>query len=235
MSEADVGGMVVEVAPSYQYPITYCCHVTDGSRGVVWHNDIWYGSTSEAKMYHWIPPCRKNSTHLQSSMLAECLWRPSSECDQTEAMGGVFQYWQQTWTTSHILDSHAQLSQHKMKSVSISSSKQISRLQPENCVWSWISASMHWKQWFQRWNITKFAPGGSHECSHKNRKNTICKFVRTYWINTKLQATISWASASPVIRYVTTMNQSQNRIPRSDNMWIPHWGKSSRHSSQRVK
>ena len=29
------------------------------------------------------------------------------------------------------------------------------------------------------WNITKFVPGGSYECSHRNRKNTVYKFVRT--------------------------------------------------------
>ena len=32
-SEANVGGMAVEVEPSHQYPITCCCRVTDGSRG----------------------------------------------------------------------------------------------------------------------------------------------------------------------------------------------------------
>ena len=26
----------------------------------------------------------------------------------------------------------------------------------------------------------KFAPGGSHECSHRNIKNNVHKFVRTY-------------------------------------------------------
>ena len=35
MSEASAGGMAVEVEPSYQYPITCCCSVTDGSRGAV--------------------------------------------------------------------------------------------------------------------------------------------------------------------------------------------------------
>ena len=35
MSEADVGGMAVEVEPSHQYSATFCCHVTDGSRGAV--------------------------------------------------------------------------------------------------------------------------------------------------------------------------------------------------------
>jgi len=35
MSEADVGGIAVEVKPSHQYPITFCCCVADGSRGAV--------------------------------------------------------------------------------------------------------------------------------------------------------------------------------------------------------
>lgn len=35
MSEADVGGMAVEGEPFQQYSITYCCHVTDGRKGVL--------------------------------------------------------------------------------------------------------------------------------------------------------------------------------------------------------
>jgi len=35
MSEADVGSMAVEIEPSHQYSITFCCHVADGSRGAV--------------------------------------------------------------------------------------------------------------------------------------------------------------------------------------------------------
>ena len=34
-SEADDGGMAVEVEPSHQQPIIFCCHVTDISRGAV--------------------------------------------------------------------------------------------------------------------------------------------------------------------------------------------------------
>ena len=33
MSQADSGGMAVEVEPSHQYSITCCCCVTDGSGG----------------------------------------------------------------------------------------------------------------------------------------------------------------------------------------------------------
>jgi len=35
ISEVSVGAMAVEAEPSYQYFITFCCHVTDGSRGAV--------------------------------------------------------------------------------------------------------------------------------------------------------------------------------------------------------
>ena len=35
ISEAAVGGMVVENEPSHQYPIAFCCGVTDGRRGAV--------------------------------------------------------------------------------------------------------------------------------------------------------------------------------------------------------
>ena len=34
-SEADVSVMAVEVKTPHQYPITFCCHVADGSRGAV--------------------------------------------------------------------------------------------------------------------------------------------------------------------------------------------------------
>ena len=32
-TDTNGGGMTVEVEPSHQYLITFCCHVTDGSRG----------------------------------------------------------------------------------------------------------------------------------------------------------------------------------------------------------
>jgi len=39
-SEVDIGSMAIEVEPSHQYSITFCCTVTDGSRGAVWQNGI---------------------------------------------------------------------------------------------------------------------------------------------------------------------------------------------------
>ena len=58
-SQTDVGGMAIEVEPSHQYYITCCYRATDGSRGEVWQKSVWYASADEAKMWNWIPPCRK--------------------------------------------------------------------------------------------------------------------------------------------------------------------------------
>ena len=35
MSELDVGDTAVQVESSYQYFITFCCHVTDASTGAI--------------------------------------------------------------------------------------------------------------------------------------------------------------------------------------------------------
>ena len=99
MSEVAVGGMAVDVESSHQYSLTFCCCVTDGNRGAVWQNDVWHGSAGQAKVWCWIPPYGKDSTHWHSSMLAECFWRSNSECEHSEAVGGAFQQWW-GWVTS---------------------------------------------------------------------------------------------------------------------------------------
>jgi hypothetical protein len=60
-SEADVGDVAVEVEPSRQYSVKFCCRATDDSRGPVWQNGIWHGSAYEAKMCKWIPPWGKKN------------------------------------------------------------------------------------------------------------------------------------------------------------------------------
>ena len=85
------GGMAVGAEPSHQYSVTFCCHVTDGRSGAVWPNYVWHGSVSEAKMWGWIPACRKNCSHWRSWMLAEHFWRPNSGSEHSEMVGGVFQ------------------------------------------------------------------------------------------------------------------------------------------------
>ena len=59
-SEADVGGTAVQVEPSHQYSFTFCCHVTDGSRGAAWQDSIWHGSAYKAKVQDGTPSFRKS-------------------------------------------------------------------------------------------------------------------------------------------------------------------------------
>ena len=40
--EVDIHGMA-DVEPSHQYSTTFCCCVTDSSRGAVWQNGVWHG------------------------------------------------------------------------------------------------------------------------------------------------------------------------------------------------
>ena len=58
-SEADVGDTAVEAEPAHQYSITFCYCVTDGSREAIWQNCTWHGSAYGAKVWNWLPSCRK--------------------------------------------------------------------------------------------------------------------------------------------------------------------------------
>jgi hypothetical protein len=49
-SEANVVYMAVEVEPSRQNSVKFCCSATDGSRGAVWQNGVWHGSAYETKV-----------------------------------------------------------------------------------------------------------------------------------------------------------------------------------------
>jgi len=48
----------------YEYSITFCCSMTDGSREAVWQNDVWHGSVYETKPTHWIPTWGKKIAPL---------------------------------------------------------------------------------------------------------------------------------------------------------------------------
>ena len=97
-SEADVSGMAVEVELSHQYSVSFCCHVTDGSRGAIW--PTWKcrwskGVTLNSSMW------KKTSSHWHSSTFSEDFWRLNSGCEDSAVVGGVFQHWWQwQWVTS---------------------------------------------------------------------------------------------------------------------------------------
>jgi len=109
-----------------------------------------------------------------------------------------------------------------MKSVLITTPSQTGGLRPQNCIWSWVSASMCWKWWWKCWNITKSAVGGHHKSSQRNRKNTILKFVRTHWTNMSLKATVLCITSLLVMTCgVTTMSWGQNGSPWSGDVNSP--------------
>jgi len=89
VSEVDAGGIAVEVEPFHQYFVTFCCRVTDDSRGAVWKNGVWHGSATEAKMYHRIHRW-KSCSYWHSLTIAEHLWRPHSGCEHSEEVGVRF-------------------------------------------------------------------------------------------------------------------------------------------------
>ena len=202
--------------------MTFCCYATDSSRGAVWQT----ASEMEVQMkqrrpsgYDVFSACRKKLhpltfTDVCQTFMETKQWMWAQHGGRWCVSAAVTA----TRKTGHILDGYEQLPQHKMKSASTSSSKQMGRL----WTWSWISASVHWKWWWQRWHIAKFAAGESHKCSHRNRRNTVCKFVRTFWTNMRLKVTVFSTPSLLVIRCgVTSMSYSQNGSPQSGDVNSP--------------
>ena len=154
-SEADVDGMAVEVEPSRQYSVKFCCRATDDSRGAVRQNGVWHWSTFEAEVCNWIPPCGEKKLYPMTFIDACWTFTETKQWMLAQWGGGwcVSAVATVKWKTSHLPDGHAQLSHREMKNVSISSPAWIDGLRLGNCVGSWISASIRWKRWWQPWNI----------------------------------------------------------------------------------
>ena len=118
ISDVDVDGMAVEVGPSCQYSITFCCHVTNGSREAFWQNGVWHGSMYEAKVCYWmwkkLHPLIFTGTWWMFIETKQWMWAQwgSGCCISTVVTV--------TWNTNHILGSHAQHLHHEIKSIQIS-------------------------------------------------------------------------------------------------------------------
>ena len=91
MSEADAGGMILEVEPSHQRPITVVSVweiVAEGQSDKM-------VSDKEAYVLQRcvIESMQKHDTCWHPSMLAEQLQRPHSGCEHSEVVGNAFQQW----------------------------------------------------------------------------------------------------------------------------------------------
>ena len=104
----NVGDLTVKVEPSHQYSITCCCHATDGSRGAVWQNGVWHGSTYEAKGCHWVPPGGKKKMHLLTLINTCYMFLETKHWMWTQWGGrwGVSAALTAMWKTRHVPDSH---------------------------------------------------------------------------------------------------------------------------------
>ena len=98
MSEADVGGMAVEIEHSHQYSIT--C-VTWQQRGSLIKSHLTWKCVWKKGGGTELCHEEKNGSYWHSLILAEHSWRPNSGCVHSEIVGSVFeQWWQQEWVTS---------------------------------------------------------------------------------------------------------------------------------------
>jgi len=210
--------------------------VTDGSRGALWQNPVWHGSVYEAKVSHWILPCRKKMTFIDplTSIDAEHLWRSNSRYGHSEAVGCVFHQWWQWherqatfWTATH----------------SIPTTKWRAFWSGHLCELAdydlWIAQRAEYQFQCVGNNggnvgilLSLCQVGSTNACTGRKKSSYAISF-RTYWTNTRLKWTISWTASLLVRRCgVTTTRQGQNGSPWSSNVGIPHSRKSSRCSPQ---
>lgn len=156
MSGADIGGTSEEVESSHQYSLTVCCHTTNGSRGVVWQNGVVWkcrwskGVSLNPSLWKALHPLTFIDAFWMFMDTKRWAWAQWGGEWCVSTVAAVM------WKTSHVLNGLAHLSHREMKSISIRSSTWFGELQPGSCVWSWVLAPMHWRQWWQCWNSTKF-------------------------------------------------------------------------------
>ena len=96
MSEADVGSMAVQVEPSHQYSITFCCCVTDGSRGVVQQNGVWNAQRAASLCSHTL-----FSLNNHSAGIYECQWVPL--------------FWMEEFSSTPLLHPHFHVRCHTLR------------------------------------------------------------------------------------------------------------------------
>jgi len=106
-SETDVGRMAVEVEPSHQYSLTFCCCVTDGSRGVVWQkvSDVEVGM-KQRRVTEFL--------HVEKMAPIDIHWRTNSGCEHSKAVGVAFQQW---WLWQWVTSAGADFGEHGMQAL----------------------------------------------------------------------------------------------------------------------
>jgi len=126
MSEAEGGGVAVEVEPSHQCSATFCCRATDDSRGATWQRHLTWKCIciwSKGVVTEFLQ-VEKNA----HSDIHQLLWTVTETNQWMGAQWGggcrVSAVPTATWKTSRVPDGHTQLLHRDMKSASIHSPTQ---------------------------------------------------------------------------------------------------------------
>ena len=66
---------------------------------------------------------------------------------------------------------------------------------------------------------------GSPKCSHRNRKNPVCKFLKTFWTDARLKVTVFWiALLLATVHHYEPESKQQSIVWQYGNS---HWSKGS--------
>ena len=182
------------------------------------------GSVNEAKVWNWITPCGEK-WHL-----LKCIY----PCWRQWGSGWVFQQWQQQRERQAVFHM-AMDSCHTMKWRAFLSA----------CLYKLVDYNQGTVYRAEYWLHCVGNKGDNTGIlqslcqvglvnAHGIRKNTVCKFVGTYWTMKRLKVKVSWFALLPEKRHGdpamsgSQVARSGDSTPWSGDTWIPHQRKCSR-------
>ena len=158
-------------------------------------------SVDKARVCQWIPLGGKNCIHWHSSTLDEHLWRPTSGCEQSEAVGGAFQQ-QRQWCERQATFLIAMHSYHTTKQRASQSAHSCESVDYDQGT---VYRAEYWLQCIENNNgnivISQSLCQGSPMDANTWSEGTISKLVRTEWISTRMKVTVSWIASLLVKRH----------------------------------
>jgi len=155
---------------------------------------------------------KKNCTHWHSSTLVEHLWRPKSErhCWCLSAVVTA------TWKTSHVPDGHAHKSYSEIEWLDDLIHTNWKTMTREPCVE--LNNSLNA---LENFGISR----SLHQVECFHRRNTIWRFVMTYWTNMGLNCSLRVAVEFPIKEEVqdaalSTWSDASSAIRKGWSFWI---------------
>jgi len=95
-----VDGMEVEVEPSHQYSITFCCCETDSSRGAIWQMASWHGNALWSKGMELNSSMWKKKWHPLPFIVTFWVFIETKRWMWAQWVSGCAFQWRWQWVTS---------------------------------------------------------------------------------------------------------------------------------------